>query len=43
VLIDKFLPRYDVAARYGTDVAASVERTYGALHAADLSGSPAAR
>ncbi len=39
MLIDDFLPAYDVAARYSIEVEASLERVYAAIHCVDLSES----
>ena len=43
MLIDEYLPRYDVRERHRTRVAASPDVTYGALHSADLAASPLVR
>ncbi len=39
MLIDDFLPVYDVVARYITEVNAPIERVYAAVHGVDLSQS----
>ena len=39
MLLDEFLPEYDVVSRYGVDVAAAPERTYAALREVDLGDS----
>jgi hypothetical protein len=36
MLLDEFLPAYDVVSRYGIDVAASAERTFAAAREVDL-------
>ena len=43
MLIDVYLPRYDVSERHGTHVAASREATYSALWTANLANAPVAR
>jgi hypothetical protein len=40
VLIDRFLPKYDVVEHHETSVDAPVEKTYGAMKSLDLARSP---
>ncbi|HEX8272578.1 MAG TPA: hypothetical protein VF615_07985 [Longimicrobiaceae bacterium] len=42
-LIDRFLPAYDVAASYATEVAAPPERVWAAVRALEMRGSPLVR
>jgi len=43
MLIDDYLPQYDVSERHGTHVAASCEATYSAIWTANLANAPVAR
>ncbi|HEV2734369.1 MAG TPA: hypothetical protein VGV85_05990, partial [Longimicrobiaceae bacterium] len=43
LLIDRFLPAWDVAASYATRVAAPPERVWDAVRALEMRGSPVVR
>jgi hypothetical protein len=43
VLIDRFLPKYDMVERHGVQVAATPERAYRAIRRVDLGRSPTVR